>query len=117
MLMKTPLPAIISVLAASLLGAIGQFLFEYGARYCRSGITGFLANPYIHTGIAGYLLVMVLFTHAFSIGGTVRVLYPLYALTYIWAALIAWIVYYQVIQPIHVAGMILLIIGMVCMSW
>lgn len=117
MLMKTPLLAIISVLAASMLGAVGQFLFEYGAQHGKSGITGFLTNPYIHTGVAGYLLVMVLFTYAFSTGGTVRVLYPLYASTFIWAALIAWIGYNQVIQPIHVAGMILLIIGMICMSW
>ena len=42
-----------------------------------------------------YLLVIVLFTYAFSIGGTVRVLYPLYASTFIWAALIAWIASYS----------------------
>ncbi len=117
MLLKTPLLAIISVLAASMLGAVGQFLFEYGAQHGKGGITGFLINPWIHTGIAGYLLVMVLFTYAFSIGGTVRVLYPLYATTFIWAALIAWIACNQVIQPIHVTGMIILIIGMICMSW
>jgi hypothetical protein len=117
MLMNTPLLAIISVLAASMLGAVGQFLFEYGAQHGKGGITGFLMNPCIHAGMASYLLVMVLFSYAFSIGGTVRVLYPLYASTFIWAALIAWIAYYQVIQPIHIAGMISLIIGMICMSW
>jgi uncharacterized membrane protein len=117
MLMKTPLLAIVSVLAASILGAVGQFLFEYGARHGKGGITGFLMNPFIQTGIAGYLLVMVLFTYAFSTGGTVRVLYPLYASTFIWAALIAWIACNQVIQPIHITGMIFLIIGMICMSW
>ena len=117
MLMKTPLLAIISVLAASMLGAVGQFLFEYGARHGKGGITGFLMNPCILTGMASYFLVMMLFSYAFSIGGTIRVLYPLYASTFIWAALIAWIACYQVIQPIHIAGMISLVIGMICMSW
>ena len=117
MLIKTPLLAILSVLAASILGAVGQFLFEYGARHGKSGVMGFLTNPYILTGMAGYLSVMVLFTYAFRIGGTVRVLYPLYASTFIWALLIAWVGYHQAIQPIHIAGMILLIIGMICMSW
>jgi uncharacterized membrane protein len=117
MLMKTPLLAILSVLAASILGAAGQFLIEYGARHGKSGVLGFLTNPYILSGMAGYLLVMVLFTHAFRIGGTVRVLYPIYASTFIWAALIAWAGYHQPVQPVHAIGMILLITGMICMSW
>ncbi len=117
MLIKTPLLAIASVLAAAILGAVGQFLIECGARHGRSGLLGFLTNPYIIAGMSGYLLVMVLFTYAFRAGGTVRVLYPLYASTFIWAALIAWFAYNQPVQPVHAIGMILLITGMTCMSW
>jgi multidrug transporter EmrE-like cation transporter len=117
MLIKAPHLAIASVLAAAVLGAVGQFLIEYGARHVKGGVIGFLTNPYILTGMSGYLLVMVLFTYAFRTGGTVRVLYPLYASTFIWAALIAWIAYHQPVQPVHAVGMILLITGMICMSW
>jgi multidrug transporter EmrE-like cation transporter len=117
MLIKSPFLAIASVLAAAILGAVGQFLIEYGARHGRAGVPGFLTNPCILAGMSGYLLVMVLFTYAFRAGGTVRVLYPLYASTFIWAALIARLAYHQPVQPIHVIGMILLIAGMICMSW
>ena len=117
MLQKTPVLSMVSVLGASLLGAVGQYLFQHGARHSRSGIIGFLTSPYILAGMAGYILVMVLFTYAFKIGGTVRVLYPLYATTFIWAAVIAWVSYGQPIRPIHGGGMLLLVLGMICMSW
>jgi multidrug transporter EmrE-like cation transporter len=80
-------------------------------------VVGFLTNPYILAGMSGYLLVMVLFTYAFRTGGTVRVLYPLYAPTFIRAALIARVAYHQPVQPVHVIGMMLLITGTICMSW
>ena len=115
-LIKPPHLAIASVLAAAVLGAVGQFLIEYGARHGKGGVTGFLTNPYILAGMSGYLLVMMLFTFAFRTGGTVRVLYPLYASTFIWAALIAWVAYHQPVLPVHAIGMILLITGMICMS-
>jgi len=117
MLTKTPLISIICVLVASILGAVGQFLFQYGANKGKSGIMGFVTNPYILIGMSGYIAVMVLFTYAFKIGGTVRMLYPIYASTFIWAAIIAWLRYNQTIEPIHIGGMVLLIAGIICMSW
>ena len=117
MLTRTPILSISSVLGAAILGAVGQFLFQHGARHGKAGILGFVTNPFILTGMAGYIAVMALFAYAFKIGGTVRVLYPLYASTFIWAALIAWLRYNQAIQPIHAVGMVLLMVGMICMSW
>jgi uncharacterized membrane protein len=117
MLTKTPVLSIICVLVASVLGAVGQFLFQYGAKHGKSGVIGFITNPYILTGMAVYITVMVFFTYAFKIGGTVRVLYPLYSSTFIWAAVIACLRYSQPIQPIHIVGMALLTTGMICMSW
>lgn len=117
MLMKTPLLAIGSVLVASLLGAIAPFLFEYGSKQMQGRILEFLTNPWIIAGMATYLTVMVFFTYAFRLGGTVRVLYPVYASTFIWAALIAWLRHGTPIEPIHAGGMVLLMAGIVCMSW
>jgi len=117
MLAKTPVLSLVCVLSASVLGAVGQFLFQHGAKHSRPGVLGFVSSPFILAGMCGYVAVMVLFTHAFKLGGTVRVLYPLYASTFLWAALIAWWRYDQAILPIHVAGMVLLAVGMVCMSW
>jgi len=117
MLMKTPLLAIGSVLIASVLGAIAPFLFEHGAKQLQGRIVDFVLNPYIIAGMATYLTVMVFFTYAFRLGGTVRVLYPIYATTFIWAAVFAWLRHGTPIEPVHAGGMALLMTGIVCMSW
>ena len=117
MLMKTPLLAVASVLVAALLGAIAPFFFEHGSKQWQGRVADFLLNPWILAGIATYLAVMVFFTYAFRLGGTVRVLYPVYATTFVWAAVIA--LFYQgaPVTAIHVGGMVLLLAGIVAMTW
>ena len=117
MLTQTPPLAIGSVLVASVLAAGAPFLFEHGARQLQGRIIDFLMNPYILAGMATYLVVMVFFTYAFRLGGTVRVLYPIYATTFIWAAVLAWFRHGDPIQPVHGVGMLLLMAGIICMSW
>jgi len=117
MLMKTPLLAIGSVLIASILAGAAPFLFEYGAKHTEGRVVAFITSPYIIAGMMTYLTVMVFFTYAFRLGGTVRVLYPIYASMFIWAALIAWMLHGDPVQPIHVLGMALLMAGIVCMTW
>ena len=115
--MKTPLLAIASVLVAALLGAIAPFFFEHGSKQWQGRVADFVMNPWILAGMATYLAVMVIFTYAFRLGGTVRVLYPLYATTFIWAALIAMFHHGAPVSLIHVGGMALLVVGIIAMSW
>jgi uncharacterized membrane protein len=117
MLLKTPFLAIASVLVASVLGAIAPFMFEHGSKQLQGRVVDFIMNPWIIGGMATYLTVMVFFTYAFRLGGTVRVLYPIYATTFVWAALIAWLRHGTPVEPIHAGGMVLLMAGIVCMSW
>ena len=117
MLMKTPILAIGCVLIASLLGAVAPFFFEHGSKQLQGRVIDFVLNPWIIAGMATYLTVMVFFTYAFKLGGTVRVLYPIYASTFIWAAVIAWLRHGSPIEPVHVGGMALLMTGIVLMSW
>ena len=117
MLIKTPLLAIGSVLIASFLGAVAPFFFEHSSRQLHGRVLDFVLNPWIVAGMATYLTVMVFFTYAFRIGGTVKVLYPIYATTFIWAAVIAWMRHGTPIEPIHMGGMGLLMAGIVLMSW
>ena len=116
MLMKTPMLAIGSVLIASVLGAVAPFLFEHGAKQLQGRIIDFVLNPYIIAGMATYVTVMVIFTYAFKIGGTVRVLYPIYASTFIWAAVLALVFHGTPIKPVNIGGMGLLIAGMYLMG-
>ena len=69
-------------------------------------------------GMVCYVTIMVLFTAAFKLGGTVRVLYPLYASTFIWAALLAAVIgpEPQPVRAIHVVGMLCVVSGIAMMS-
>ena len=113
---KTPMVSIVCVLIASVLGAAGQFLFKAASSPAKGGALSVLKSPWAIAGMLCYVTVMLLFTHAFRRGGTVTVLYPIYASTFIWAALMALALYGDPIRPIHVVGMALLVLGMFLMS-
>ena len=59
---------------------------------------------------------MVLFVAAFKKGGELTVLYPIYASTFIWAAIIAYFAYGTPVRPVNVAGMTLIVAGMYLMG-
>lgn len=115
-MLKTPLIAIALVVAASVFGAAGQYLFKAGVDRAPRQALGFLASPWVWAGMGCYIAVMACFTSAFRAGGTVTVLYPIYASTFIWAALMGWALYGQPVRPVHVVGMVLLVGGMYLMG-
>lgn len=112
----TPSISIIFFLAASLLGAVGQYLYKSGADAADGRWAGYLTNWRLLLGVVCYVGVMILFVAAFRIGGQLQVLYPIYATTFIWAALIAWLAYGSAIGPLNVVGMCLLVLGMFLMG-
>lgn len=114
--MKTPISSIVLFLIAALLGALGQYLYKTGADEAVSGPWSYVANPRLLGGVLCYVLVMVMFVAAFKRGGSMAVLYPIYASTFIWAALIALFAFGTPIKLVHVAGMLLLIGGMFLMG-
>ena len=113
---STPIASICYFLIAALLGAVGQYLYKSGADQATGGLASYLLNPRLCAGVACYTAVMVLFVAAFKRGGSLSVLYPLYATTFVWAALIARYAYDVPIKPIHVGGMICLVVGMYLMG-
>jgi hypothetical protein len=117
--MKAPLVSVVLFLAASLLGAAGQFLYKAGTdRAVAAGgrLLDFVANGPVAAGVVCYAMVMVCFVAGFRAGGSPAVLYPVYASTFIWAALIARAAHGVPIAPLHVAGMVLIIAGVALMG-
>jgi multidrug transporter EmrE-like cation transporter len=103
-------------LLAAVFGAVGQFLYKSGAERAAGGVLGYLLNVRILLGVACYVAVMGLFVAAFRRGGELQVLYPVYASTFVVAAVLAWAVYGTPIKAANVAGMLLLILGMYLMG-
>jgi multidrug transporter EmrE-like cation transporter len=114
--MKTPAISIIFFAIAAFFGALGQYLYKSGADQAGNTVSGYLLNPRLIGGVICYVLVMVLFVAAFKRGGEMSVLYPVYASTFIWAAVIAMLAFGTPIKPVHVGGMALLIAGMYLMG-
>lgn len=114
--MSTPFISILYFIIAAVFGALGQYLYKSGAETSGGSIGSYLSNPRLLAGVVCYVLVMVLFVAAFKKGGSLTVLYPIYASTFIWAALIAMLVYGTPIKPINIFGMVLLISGMYFMG-
>jgi hypothetical protein len=107
--MNTPPISMLLFLIASVLGAAGQFFYREGARSATGGAAAYLANPRIWLGVVCYVA-------AFKRGGSLTVLYPIYASTFVWAALIALAVDGQPIKLANIAGMALLVGGMYLMG-
>ena len=114
--MATPALSIVMFIAAALFGAAGQYLYKSGADAASGTLSSYLANSRLLGGVVCYVAVMVLFVAAFRKGGALTVLYPIYATTFIWAALIALYAYGTPIKPINVAGMGLLVSGIYLMG-
>jgi len=114
--MTTPIISVIFFLIASILGACGQYLYKSGTAQVSGGALNYLTNLRILGGVVCYIAVMILFVAAFKKGGSLSVLYPVYATTFIWAALLGMIFYGVPIKPINIAGMALLIAGMYLMG-
>ncbi len=111
---STPPISIVLFLLAGVLGAVGQFLYKSGADAATGGLVSFFFNIRIVLGVACYIAVMILFVAAFKRGGSLTVLYPVYASTFIWAAIIARVAYGVPILPVHMLGWLMLIGGMCC---
>jgi multidrug transporter EmrE-like cation transporter len=114
--MSTPALSILFFMAAAFLGALGQYLYKSGADLAGGTVSSYLVNPRLFGGVICYVAVMVLFVAAFRKGGALTVLYPIYATTFIWAALLALMVYGTPIKPVNIAGMGLLVVGMYLMG-
>ena len=114
--MQTPWVSIGLYVAASVLGASGQFFYKSGAEKATGSLSSYLVSPWIWGGVICYVGVMILFVAALRRGGSLSVLYPVYATTFIWAALISRMAYGTPIKSIHIAGMALLILGMFLMG-
>ncbi len=107
----TSTKAIILFLIAAILGALGQYLYKTGAENSSGNILSWFKNYRVISGILCYITIMFLFVISFKIGGELTVLYPVYATTFIWGALIAVTLLGEKLTLYKIGGIIFIIIG------
>ncbi|MAG50332.1 hypothetical protein CL621_01665 [archaeon] len=86
--MKTKTSAIILVLFCSLLTTTAQIFYKLGSAKLSFSIEGIILNHYLIIGIILYAIGAFLLIIAFK-GGELSVLYPFFAMSYIWISIIS----------------------------
>ena len=80
--------AVLLALITSVLAAVGQLLFKWGASSVSSSLWDWLLNWPLVAGLvlygAGFILLVTALRH-----GTLSVLYPILATSYVWVALLS----------------------------
>ena len=116
MMTSTPISSVLMFLFAAVMGALGSFLYKAGADRAENTIAGYIFNARLLVGVCCYIAVMVLFVAAYRRGGSLTVLYPTYASTFIFAAFIGKWAYGTPITIVNIIGMSLLTTGMYLMG-
>jgi len=102
------LPIILNFLA-SLLGAVGQWLYKLGAKDLKE-IPLYKNLPFLG-GMFSFLIVMALFMVAFRLGGRISVTFPVYALTFVWGTMIGVFVDKEPFNSMQALGVGLVFVG------
>lgn len=107
--MTTPIISIVYATVASILAAVSFFLYKDGAATCDGSFGDFLRNPKLFIGVLCFFTVVILMVASLRQGGNPQYIYPIYATTFIWAAIIAHFFYNSPLNWVNILGMIALV--------
>jgi drug/metabolite transporter (DMT)-like permease len=108
--MKTPVPSMLLVLAASFFGSIGAGFLKAGAAKLHGGLRYLFLNFKLAVGVAFFLGSSVLYVMGVR-RGQLSVLYPLVSLSYIWALVWARIFFNEKFTRRKLAALCLILLG------
>src|SRR3989344_9299657 len=86
--MRTEIWAMVLVIIASFVGALGPIYFKKGSKDFGLNISKLMKNYNLMIGVFLYGIATIIFIPALK-GGELSVLYPLVSLTYIWVSLLS----------------------------
>lgn len=100
-------PIILNCIAA-IFGAVGQWFYKKGSLQ----IVEKPFNLYLILGVIMFIGVMVLFVVGYKLGGKISVVYPFYATTFVWGALLGVVLEKESLRWPSVLGLVCIIIGL-----
>jgi drug/metabolite transporter (DMT)-like permease len=103
--------AVVLVFCCTILGAAAQILLKTGAnQLVHPSPLDMLTNTALLAGLSLYGVSTVLLVLALR-DGELSLLYPVIALTYVWVTLLSLIVFHDRINPIKLAGIATIVVG------
>ncbi len=103
------------ILIAAIAGAAAQYFFKLGSLKLFEIMLW--KNTYLIAGLICFWIVLVLIMFSFRMGGKMMVVYPCYGTTYIWGLLITHYLDKEIINPVQVAGIFVIILGIGLVSY
>lgn len=103
---------VLLVLFCAVLGAFGQIFFKLASSDFGLNIAGVFKNWKFLVGAFLYASSAILFVYSLK-HGNLSILYPLIATSYIWVALLSFLVLREPVSLLNVAGIGLIIAGIV----
>ncbi|RZA02157.1 MAG: hypothetical protein EOP11_16925 [Proteobacteria bacterium] len=100
---------------AGVFGAIGQYFYKKGG--ARMGSLPLLQNGWILTGVLSFALVMVFFVLSYKAGGRLSAVYPVYATTFVWGALIGHFAEGETLDIFTIGGIALILVGVAAIGY
>lgn len=110
---KQTIPILLNLLAAAL-GALGQYAYKIGG--LQMGQVSLLKNYSLWLGVLLFCGVMVLFVMGYKLGGRMSVVYPFYATTFVWGALIGKYLEKEPMNAMMMAGIGLIVTGLILIA-
>ena len=107
------IPIILNLIAA-LVGAAGQYFYKKGGVILASG--GKFFNLPTIVGIVLFCIVMLFFVLAYKMGGKISIVYPFYATTFVWGALIGYLFEKEPFNLLGFVGLLLVVAGVSVMA-
>lgn len=100
---------------AGVFGALGQYFYKKGG--LKIGAAPVWENWELAVGVLAFCLVMVLFVISYKLGGRISAVYPAYATTFVWGALLGHFLDREPLSlPIY-AGIALILAGVACIGF
>ena len=106
---KTPLKTIFMVIFCTLFTSTGQILWKFGSASV-NGVASFILNPLLLLGFVCYGLGAVLLIISLKYG-ELSVVYPFFALSFIWVNIMSMYIFHEAIATIHWFGILGILLG------
>jgi multidrug transporter EmrE-like cation transporter len=107
----SPRQSIALVLLCTVFGAVAQILIKNGANGLESANPlAMITNTWLITGYSLYGISTVLLVLALR-DGELSILYPVFALTYVWVTLLSFYYFRESINPMKIAGITVIVAG------
>jgi drug/metabolite transporter (DMT)-like permease len=102
---------------AAFLGAIGQLMLRLASDKAFFPIAVLLKNWPLYIFALTYGLAVIINIWAYKVGGKIAIIYPMIALSYIFASLMAWKFFGEQVSPIVWAGTIVIVLGVAMIGY